>query len=120
MSEPAAIPEFTTRPKTDTDGAAEDPEDVFRFRLDGVVLTARRPKDALVAQVAPIGSRRTPGLQKIKLALDFLGDCLDPESRGYIEGRLLDPADTFDVDDAMPILEAIGDHWKGRRPAGRR
>lgn len=104
--------EFTTKAKTTTaeeDGAPAEP---FRCTLDGQPLEAVRPKAALIAQLGPIQSRRTPGVRKVQLALDFLDDCLVEPGKSYVSARLLDPADAFDVEDCMGILQAIGDHWK--------
>lgn len=108
--------EFTTKSKAaedDGDGDAPQGPPPFRCKLDGVELVGtKRPKDALIAQLAPVQSRRTPAGMKIKLALDFLGDALDEPSRAHVEGRLLDPDDDLDAEDVMPVLTAIGDHWK--------
>jgi hypothetical protein len=112
--------EFHTKPKGDAadddggDAPAGPPP--FRCTYDGVELVgSKRPKNALIAQLAPVQSRRTPPALKIKLALDFLGDALDEPGRSYLEGRLLDPADKLDAEDVMPVLAAIGDHWKAVR-----
>lgn len=113
--------EFHSKPKGDdapegTDAPAGPP--AFRCKFDGVELvSSRRPKDALIAQLAPVQSRRTPPALKVNLALNFLGDVLDEPGRGYLEGRLLDPADSLDAEDVMPVLSAIGDHWKAVRDA---
>ena len=107
----AEVLEFTTKPKTDFDGESTEP-DPFVFKLDGVELTAIKPKDALIAQLAPISHRRTPRGQKVKLALDFLGDCIIEPGRSHLEERLLNPDDQLDADDVLPILGAIGDYWK--------
>lgn len=115
--------EFTSKAKAaedaadgDVDGATTDAApkyEPFRCTFDGEELVgSTRPKDAIIAQLAPASSRRTAPAMRIKLALDFLGDVLDPPSRAYLEGRLLDPADKLDAEDVMPVLEAIGDHWK--------
>lgn len=108
MSQPL---EFTTAPKDDA-GASADAPPLFRFRLDGVDMTARKPKDAMIAQLAPVQSRRTPSGMKVKLALDFLRDCVDEPGRTIIEDRLADPEDALDAEGVMPILTAMGDHWK--------
>lgn len=118
--------EFTTKTKTEVveDGvvAPEGPP-LFHCRLDGVDLIGSKPKDALVAQLAPVSSRRTPPGTKVKLALDFLGDCLLEPGRSYVETRLLDPADELDAEDVLPILQAMAEHWKKytdeRRAGGR-
>jgi hypothetical protein len=114
--------EFTTTPKTDpaADDAAAGGTPPFRCLLDGVELVAVKPKDALIAEIAPVSSRRTPPLQKLKLALNFLDDCLQEPGRSYVAGRLLDRDDDLDVDDVMPILDAIGEHWKANAPKRRR
>jgi hypothetical protein len=110
------IPEFTTKSKAviDEDGVATDPKDPppFRCRLDGFELIARKPKDALIAQLAPVQSRRTPNSLKVQLALNFLGDCLEEPGRSYLETRLLDARDELDAPDVMPILTAIAEHWQ--------
>lgn len=119
--------EFTTKPKAaaETDEQAADAAaDVFRCTLDGVELvSSKKPKDALIAQLAPVTARRTPPAMKIKLALDFLGDALDEPGRSHVADRLLDPADELDAEDVMPMLQAMGDHWKSvadRQKADRR
>lgn len=110
--------EFTTKAKDDTAAGGEDSAPpLFSFKLDDVVFSAVKPKDALIAQLAPVNARRTPPAMKIKLALDFLGDCVVEPGRSILEGRLLDPADPLDAEDVMPILQAMGDHWKAHREA---
>lgn len=103
--------EFTTTPKTEntegTEGIAP-----FVFKLDGVTYSAVRPKDAVVAQIAPVTSRRTPPAQKVKLALDFLDDCLQEPGRTMMRERLLDPDDDLDAMQCMEMLRAIGEYWK--------
>lgn len=111
----ADILEFTTTPAADA--GAETPEELFTFRLDGVEVAARRPKDAVVAELGPISSRRTAPVQKLKIALDFLGDILVEPGRSHVQGRLLDPDDSLDAPKAMEILQAIGDHWKAQNAA---
>jgi hypothetical protein len=125
--------EFTTKPKDDApadgDGDAPAGPPPFRCKLDGVELVGSvRPKDAIVAQLAPVQNRRTPTGMKVHLALNFLGDVLDPASRVYVESRLTDPADPLDAEDVLPIIHAVADHWKAvadaekaaKKAAGRR
>lgn len=113
--------EFTTAPKDPAAAeAGGDGIPPFHCTLDGVELVARKPKDALVAEIAPVSSRRTPPVQKLKLSLNFLEDCLEEPGRSYVRERLLDRDDALDADDVMPILAAIGDHWRTHTPASRR
>lgn len=107
--------EFTTKPADDAADAGEEAPQYppFECMFDGFKLTGSvRPKSAIIAQLAPVRSRRTEDGMKIKLALDFIGDVLDEPSRAYLERRLLDPLDTCDAEHVMPVLSAIGDHWK--------
>jgi hypothetical protein len=113
----SVVPEFTTRPRTETETGENAPPPPYVFRLDGVTMEAHRPKDALVAQLAPVQSRRTPPMRKIQLALDFLEDCVAEPGKTVLRSRLLDPDDDLDVDDVMPILHGIGDHWKAHQQA---
>lgn len=112
--------EFTTAPKTDdTTTGPEIP--ALPLRLDGVDLLAVKPKDALIAELGAVTSRRTPVLEKIRVALNFLDDCLLSPGKDHVRGRLLDPTDALDVADVMPMLTAIAEHWKASTaPAARR
>lgn len=108
---------FTTKPK---DGAADSDDVVIpplALELDGVALEAHRPKDALLAELAAINSRRTPTLEKVRLALNFLDDCLVEPGRSHVRSRLTDEDDEFDAEDCIPMLTAIADHWKAHAPA---
>jgi len=121
VTSPTGLPEFTTRSKTpDSTAELEEALPHYRFVLDGVEMEARRPKEALVAELAPVQSRRTPPMQKVKLALNFLDDCLLEPGKSVMRARLTDPDDDLDVEDVLPILGAIGDHWKANASAIRR
>lgn len=110
--------EFTTKPKdTDADGAAANEVPPFRFKVDGVEMVAVRPKDALIAQIAPVTSRRTPPALKLNLALNFLDDCLQEPGRTILRERVLDPDDDLDAEQCMDVLKAIGEHWREHAPA---
>lgn len=105
---------FTTAPKTrpeDTpDAAAIDR--TIPLTVDGVEYLVRRPKDALVAKLGPATQRRTNPLQKVALAMDFLGDCLLEPGRSRLIARLDDEDDDFDVEDALRVIEGIAEAWK--------
>lgn len=105
------IRDYTTKPKASTEEGAAPPK-LFEFKVDGVPMQATKPKDALIAQLAPVQSRRTPAGMKIKIALDFLGDCVLEPGRTILESRLLDNNDELDAEDVMPILADMGDFWK--------
>jgi DNA polymerase III epsilon subunit-like protein len=109
-TEPDQVLEFTTKPKSEKEDTGDDIPP-FPFRVDGVEMVASKPKDALIAQLAPIQSRRTSAVMKVKLALDFLDDCLAEPGKSLLRDRLLDPADDLDADDCIEMLHAIGDYW---------
>lgn len=104
----ADLLEFTTAPKPEDPNAPP----VFEFTLDGIALVAKRPKDAVIAQLGSIGSRRTPAVRKLELTLNFLEDCLLEPGRSILRERLTDPDDDLDAEDCMPIMHALGEHWK--------
>jgi hypothetical protein len=81
------------------------------FDLDGVEMEARPPKEAALAQIAPISSHRTPPILKVKLALDLLDDILVEPGRTLLRERLRDPDDDLDARLAVEILTKVGDRW---------
>lgn len=111
MADTPGVLQFTSTDPVD-DGPDESGLPPFQCELDGVMLTATKPKDALVAEIGPVSSRRTPAAEKLRLALNFLDDCLTEPGRSYVRNRLTDRDDVLDVKHVMPILNAIGDHWK--------
>lgn len=115
---------FTTKPKGEQE-ESEDPdapaiERTLEITVDGVVYKVRKPKDALIARLGPATQRRTNNLQKVSLALDFLGDCVLEPGRTRLVSRLEDENDDFDVEDALPILEGIAEAWKPETRRSRR
>lgn len=111
--------EFTTAPKPrPEDWETPDKAGLVPVTIDGVQLWARRPKDAIAAQLGPVLSRRTAPLVKMQLVLDFLEDCMLEPGRTVLHNRLTDPDDDFDVSDAVDILRGIGEYWTARPTAG--
>jgi hypothetical protein len=114
MAEPL---EFKTEPRQQpADGETPEQAGLVPVTIDGVLYHARRPKDAIAAQLGPVLSRRTPPLVKMQLVLDFLEDCLLEPGRTVLRNRLLDPADDFDVSDAVTVLSGIANFWKAHPP----
>lgn len=112
----ADVLEFTTAPKGEdtADDAVVIPP--LAVTLDGFPLVINRPKDALLAEIGAINSRRTNVLEKIRLSLNFLDDCLEEPGRAHVRSRLTDEHDDLDAEDLLPILEAVGEHWKAHAP----
>jgi hypothetical protein len=111
--------EFTTVPKErPAEGVTPEEAGLLPVKIDGVEYWARRPKDAVIAQLGPVMSRRTNALTKMQLTLDFLEDCLLEPGRSVLRDRLLGEDDDFDVEDAVRVLTGIAEYWKANPPAG--
>jgi hypothetical protein len=102
--------EFTTTRKDES--RESDKQYTVPFTVDGVEYLARKPKDALIAQLGPVMSRRTTALVKVQLALDFLEDAVLEPGRTVLRDRLLSEDDDFDARDAVDVLHGIAKHWK--------
>lgn len=110
--------DFTTSPKVHPEEGADPVEaGLVPVTIDGKPYWARRPKDAVIAQLGPVMSRRTNALIKMQLTLDFLEDCLLEPGRTLLRDRLLDEDDDFDVEDAVKVLRGIAEYWKAHPPA---
>jgi hypothetical protein len=109
--------EFTTTPKErPEEGQTPEEAGFIPVKIDGVEYWARRPKDAVVAQLGPVMSRRTNNLVKMQLVLDFLEDCMVEPGRTLLRDRLLNEDDHFDVEDAVKVLRGIAEYWKAHPP----
>jgi hypothetical protein len=111
--------EFTTaRERT------EEPDGQIVFKLDGKELTAQKPKPAVFAYLTAASARGTSEADKIKAVLDFIEAVLlnnDPSaeragqtSRAHFRNRLLDPDDSLEIEDAVDLLQYLGEQWSGR------
>lgn len=81
------------------------------FKVDGQVYTAIRPPESAFIFVTTAAARSTPTHEKMKSIIEFLGEALTEESGTRLRDRLLDPADDFEFDDLLPILQKIVRHW---------
>lgn len=117
--------EFTTAKER-----TEEPSGHIGFKLDGQQLTAQKPKPAVFAYLTAASARGTSEADKIKAVLDFIeavllnndaGEKIDGElqrggqtSRAHFRGRLLDPDDSLEIEDAVDLLQYLGEQWSGR------
>jgi hypothetical protein len=109
---------FTTTSKPrPADGETPEQAGLVPVLIDGQQYWARRPKDAVIAQLGPVMSRRTSNVVKMQLTLDFLEDCLLEPGRTLLRDRLLNEDDDFDVEDAVQVLRKIAEFWKAHPPA---
>lgn len=83
--------------------------------LDRVQCTAYKPTEGqVVILLADVMGRRATLVDKIAGAIDFFTDVLDEDSKTYIVGRLLDPADPLGLNELQPIINHIVEEWGGR------
>jgi hypothetical protein len=107
--------EFTTSAKAaqSTDGKLPD----VPFRLDGVEMVCRAPKDAQLAYLLAAASSSRAQEDQVAAVLDFFEQTLDPAGLRVFKRRLLSTDDEFDFSDAMRIFEGVCEEWSGR-PTG--
>lgn len=82
------------------------------FDLDGVTLYARRPKMAVLLDLADVANRDTP--EQVSAAMRFVDDCLLPGSADHLNARLYDPDDDLEIDDLVPILRWLMEEFTAR------
>jgi hypothetical protein len=113
------VREFTTAKQR-----TEEPAGHIAFKLDGKELMAQKPKPAVFAYLTAASARGTSEADKIKAVLDFIEAVLlnndgSPEragktSRAHFRDRLLDPDDSLEIEDAVDLLQYLGEQWSGR------
>lgn|SRR5262245_2411144 len=83
-----------------------------------MLLVAIQPKSALLLPLAKMagGDDDLANAQVIEAFLDLV---MEPESREYLQGRLMDPEDNLDVEDLTPIIQWLQETWT-ERPTGPR
>ena len=108
--------EFTTSAKTAQSDDGKKLPDV-PFRLDGVDMVCRAPKDAQLAYLLAAASSSRSEADQVAAVLDFFEQTLDPASLAVFKKRLLNTSDDFDFSQAMEIFEHVCEQWSGR-PTG--
>jgi len=103
------VKEFVTALK-----AVTEEDESIEFTLDGHVITCYRPSAAQFAVAAASVSRHRPVEEKLAGIIDFFVEILDEDSRGYIEGRLLDRNDPFGLDEVDDIMGWMVEEWSAR------
>lgn len=124
--------EFTTavaRTEGQDDGSSRD----HQFKLDGVVLTARRPSDTRLAMFAAGTASRASTGALVREFVDFIEVVMSPDdsvddperyepgeivsSRDYLRERLMNEDDPFGLADCKDLLLHLLEVWSGR-PTG--
>jgi hypothetical protein len=99
-----------------TTTAEAEPEQTFgpaevRFLLDGVELTAHRPKQAALVMLARAGAARSKLEDQIDAVARFLDLSLDDESQKHVLSRLEDPEDHFGWGHIADIVYGLAEQW---------
>lgn len=82
----------------------------YQIKLDGVVLSATRPKDLVLGRAAGIfDDKYATTAQLARVAFEFLESTFDEDSWRHVLGRLQDRTDTFDTDEMAAVFEALFD-----------
>ncbi|WP_148086530.1 hypothetical protein [Micromonospora sp. HM5-17] len=108
--------EFTTSAKAAQSSDGGRLPDV-PFKLDGVEMVCRAPKDAQLAYLLAAASSSRAQEDQVAAVLDFFEQTLDPAGLRVFKKRLLSTDDEFDFSDAMRIFEYVCEVWSGR-PTG--
>ena len=103
------VKSFTTRKSAEERTA-------ITFTVDGETLTAYRPKSYALVELTEAAEGDT--ITQVKAIVAFMNETLDTKSRTYIQGRLRDPEDAFDLEDLVPISQFLTERF-GRRPTTR-
>lgn len=113
-SDDVEVPDDLVFTTADEDGSTErevDPADVVEFKIDGQLMLAIRPKRTIFRIVIGKITNATNILEQDRAVLEFLGGCLDDESNMYINHRLHDPADSFEIDTLAQVTLALIAKW---------
>jgi len=90
----------------------EERQKTVSFDLDGTTLTARKPKTFAMVEMANAAEGDT--LAQVQALVHFMNETLDGESRAYIQNRMSDPDDTFDLEDLAPISNWLLEQFTAR------
>lgn len=100
-----------------TNDTTREDRTAVTFAVDGETLTAYRPKSyALIEMAGATDSDDT--IVQVRAIVNFMNETLDTDSREYIQRRLRDPDDPFDLEDLVPISQYLTERFS-RRPTTR-
>ena len=95
---------------------SEERREAVQFTVDGQTLTAHRPKSYALVELSTAADGDT--ITQVRAIVDFMNETLDEKSRAYIQKRLRDPDDVFDLEDLVPISQFLTERF-ARRPTTR-
>lgn len=98
--------------KSFTSKARENGREPVDFDLDGVTLYAHPPKTAALLDLADVAN--APAVEQVRAVMDFMYECLEPESREHVEGRLYDPSDNLEITDLTEVIRWLTEEFTAR------
>lgn len=109
---PATMRKFVT-PTPETPIEVEE----IRFDVDGVVMTATEPGEALYGQLYAGTGRMASEADRLYVFFRVLDECVDPAGRSVLHQRLTDSTDPFDVTQLGEIVNYLLEEFSTRRTA---
>lgn len=108
--------EYTTavKRKSDEGGEAEEREGKVEFPVDGVSYTAYLPSPEQFAVVVASVGKYAGDLIMVEGIINFFFGVLDEWSRKALHERLMDPEDTFGLDNIREITMDLLEEWTGK------
>lgn len=90
------------------------------FKVDGELYYAKRPKGGQLMALARgmQDADNMTEIEQVQILDSFLDLCLDADTAAALRDRMEDPEDNFDVDDLIPLIDALQAVW-GKGPAAR-
>lgn len=109
--EGSEIPEelkFTTGVKEKKEPSADD---VMEFEIDGHPCYARKPSDGAWTLILAAFSNASTTADRTNAIMQFMYATLDEASHMYVQNRLLENSDDFDVDVLAKVAAALLKKW---------
>lgn len=106
--------EFYTAVKDDL--GEVDESDQIRFLHDGTEVVFNKPSNGQMALMLSMGGRKTGTTEMAGNFIALFIELADKETQRYLQSRLLDRNDTFDLDGPggiFDIWEGLTEEWSG-------
>lgn len=84
------------------------------FKIDGEELRAYKPSDGQLAMLMASLGRGSSETDSVAGVINFFVKVLDSSGAKYIENRLLDRDDNFELEQVEKVMEWLVGQWSGR------
>lgn len=106
--------EFITAVAAVEDNEEGNDEGWVDFKVDGQECRARRPSSGQVAYLTSTTHRHAPLQQKVAGVINFCMAVMDEDTAAYLNDKLLDGDDPFEIPQIQDIIEYLIEQWSGR------